>query len=157
MQKCKKMLQLACSRREQRKQHTSELIYTLELGGYRSRRRRRFESFSANWGEVETTSAASPADLWWDVGHLSLPPVAVSFIIIIVRNRNFFDVPFRQFDCGCGVGYLRRGLRPVWVFLFFVRHPAAYFDPASQVKFFMLRLINCHLALGSHSKPQNTL
>ena len=76
------LLQLACSRREQRKQHTSDLIYTLELGGYRSRR---FESFSANWGEVETTSAASPADLWWGVGRLSLPPgVAVSFIIIII-------------------------------------------------------------------------
>ena len=79
------LLQLACSRRKQRKQHTSELIYTLELGGYRSRRRRRFESFSANWGEVETTSAASPADLWWGGGRLSLPPgVAVSFIIIII-------------------------------------------------------------------------
>ena len=75
-------LKLACSRREQRKQHTSELLCTLELGGYRSRR---FESFSANWGdEVDTTSAASPADLWCGVGRLSLPPVTVLFFIFIV-------------------------------------------------------------------------
>ena len=92
------LLQLACSRREQRKQHTSELIYTLKLGGYKSRR---FESFSANWGEVETTSAASRIyGGVLAVFRLSLPPVAVLFIIFIARNRNYFDVPFRQIDCG---------------------------------------------------------
>ena len=41
-------------------------------------------------------------------------------------HRNFFVVPFGQVDCGCGGKFLDVDYATgYWVFLFFVRHPAA--------------------------------
>ena len=52
---------------------------------------------------------------------------SASFCLLFFdEDRNFFVVPFGQVDCGCGGKLLDVDYATgYWVFLFFVRHPAA--------------------------------